>query len=222
MDLIRIKLLSALLSNAHDLPDTDDVVSVTSVKDLSIRRPGERDRGGLLARDSLEVNLLLESALLQVVDLDARSSSSGNPETARREGKVEDLISTREGVRVGNGLDVPDEDIALLASGGAERSIRSKSGGVNVVLVADEVGSKLSLSDVPSLWKWLVSFFNKNNTLLIMSRRSMLCKWIRDLGGNKCLIDALGSSKCNNITSIPKPPLSKNQKRLLLTFTTLS
>lgn len=139
------------MGNLHDLPDTDGVVSVASEEDLSVGRPGEGDRGRLLALGELDVELLVKLTALKIVDLDAGSGGSGKPVTAGGEGQVEDLVRVLERVRVRVVINVPDDDNTLLTSGSAEGSVRSKSGGGNVVLVTNEVSNVVAGGNVPRL-----------------------------------------------------------------------
>lgn len=182
-----VVLTSFLLGNAHDLPHTDDVIGVANIEHLAIRRPEKRDRSRLLASGDFDTEFLVELSALKVVDLDARGGSGSDPETARGEGEAEDLIGASERVRVRRRVDVPDEDLAVLAGGGAKRTIRSKNSGVDVALVTNEVGIKFTGVDTPGLKYELVCCF--------FPQRGHEFWWIRDLGGKKFLTVTLGSSK---------------------------
>lgn len=139
----------------HDLPDTDEVVSVTGKEVLTISRPGKGDNLGSLGvsrgENKVGLELVNESSLLEVVDLDTRGGGSAEPVSVRREGQSMDLITGGERVKVLVLNEVPEDDVTVLATGSAKRSIRGDSDGGNVTSVANVVSNELGVLDVPDL-----------------------------------------------------------------------
>lgn len=142
--------LSRSLSS-HDLPSTDDVISVTSEQNLTIGRPSQGDRSGLLTLEVIKDKNLTKSSSTEIVDLNASSGGSGNPVTSGGESQTENLVSVRKSIRERAVLDAPDEDGTLLTTGSTDGSIRGKNGTVDVVLVTNEVSSNLTRDNIPRL-----------------------------------------------------------------------
>jgi hypothetical protein len=139
----------------HDLPDTDEVVSVTSKQVLTISGPGKGDDLGGLGvgggEDEVGLKLINESSLLEIVDLDARGGGSAEPVSVRREGQRVNLIARGQRVEVLEVVEVPKNDVTILTTRGAERSIRRNGDGRNVTSMANVVSNELGVLDVPDL-----------------------------------------------------------------------
>lgn len=143
------------LAGVHDLPDTDEVVSVTSKKVLAISRPSKRDNLRSLGRSTrqnkVRLELINERTLLQIEDLDGASSSSTEPVSVRREGQRVDLVTRGKRVEMLEAVKIPKDDVTILTTGGTERSIRGNSDGGNVSSVSNVVSNELGVLDVPDL-----------------------------------------------------------------------
>lgn len=136
------------------MPDSDDVVSVTSKQVLTVSRPGQRDSLRLLSlsRDGeLRLQLVQQLSLLQVEDLDTRSGGSSQPVSGWREGQGVDLRRGVQGVQGLVGVQVPQDDDTVLTSGSVQGSIWGDDDAGDVTGVADEVSVKLVVGQVPRL-----------------------------------------------------------------------
>lgn len=139
------------LESTHNLPDTELVIIVTRVQDLSIRGPSKRKGLGLLLVEGVGAELLQNLALLKIVDLDASGSGSSQPKTGRRESESEDLAVGRKGVQELGVVQVPDENLTVLTTRSTKGSVRRQSDGGNSAVVADEVGGQTAGAEIPSL-----------------------------------------------------------------------
>lgn len=141
------------LRRLHDLPDSDDVVSVTSKEVLAIGGPGERQSLGLLTvlGGGLGLELVNQHSLLEVKDLDGRRSGSAQPVSVGGEAHGVHLITGRQGVESGGGGQIPQEDRAVLSGRGTERSIGRDGDGGHVTGVAEVVGLESAGVEVPDL-----------------------------------------------------------------------
>lgn len=143
------------LAGLHNLPDTDSVVSVSGEQVLSVSRPSERNALRLTALGASEtkvgLELVNEVALLEVVDLDTRSSGSAQPVSVRREGQGVDLVTRHQRVEVRRRVKVPQDDGAILSSGGAQGSIRRDGDGGHVAGVTNVISLERGVLDVPDL-----------------------------------------------------------------------
>ena len=173
--LFLVRSLKNILVGVHDLPDTDEVVSVTGKEVLTISRPGKGDNLGSLGvsrgENKVGLELVNESSLLEVVDLDTRGGGSAEPVSVRREGQSMDLITGGERVKVLVLNEVPEDDVTVLATGSAKRSIRGDSDGGNVTSVANVVSNELGVLDVPNLDKLVPTGRDDGSLLLVLVRR---------------------------------------------------
>ena len=71
-----------------------------------------------------------------------------------------DLIAGVERVEVLGLVEVPEHGGTVLAAGGAERAVGGDGDGVDVAGVTDVVGLETAGSELPNLFKSLVSFRN--------------------------------------------------------------
>ena len=137
------------------MPNTDQVISVTSEKVLTISRPSKRNnfrslgRGG--RKNKVRSELVNKRSLLEIEDLDRAGSGSTKPVSVRREGQRVDLITGSKGVKVLEAVKIPKDDVTVLATGSAKRSIRRDSNGGNVSGVSNVVGNELGVLDIPNL-----------------------------------------------------------------------
>lgn len=137
------------------MPNSDDVVSVTSEQSLTVRRPGQRDsvwlsRLGVTSEFWLQV--FQQTLWVQREDLDTRGSGSTQPVSVWREGQSEDFVTSRQGVHWDLSSRVPQHDFTVLTSRSDQRTIWGGSNSVNVRVVTDEVSFDLELVQVPGLY----------------------------------------------------------------------
>lgn len=149
----RPKKQSSNLRRLHDLPDSDDVVSVTSKEVLAIGGPGERQSLGLLTvlGGGLGLELVNQHSLLEVKDLDGGGGGGTEPVSVGGEAHGVDLITSGEGVQSGGGGQIPQEDRAVLTGGGTQRSVGGDGDGGNVSGVAEVVSLESAGIEVPDL-----------------------------------------------------------------------
>jgi hypothetical protein len=143
-------LLSLLVS---DGPNSDDIIGVTSEEGVSISRPSQgdwldwqsllSDLGGL---KSVNANLAL-----QVVDLDGGGGGNAEPVSVGREHQGVNQISGIQRRQSSSLAQVPEHGNSVLASGSAQRSIRSNGDAVDVTSVSLEVVGELEGLEVPNL-----------------------------------------------------------------------
>lgn len=95
--------------------------------------------------------LIDQGLVLEVPNLDGGSGSGNQPVSVRREGEGVDDITSFKGIQVLGVVQVPKHDNAVLTSGSAEGTIGGDGDGVDVAVVANEVGAKLELGQVPDL-----------------------------------------------------------------------
>lgn len=146
--------MDLLSGRGHDLPNSDLVVGVTGEQVLTVSRPGQRDSLrvlGLGGNSELRLQLVQQGSLLQVEDLDARSGGSSQPVSVWRESKSVDLRSSVQGVQGLVGVQVPQDDDTVLTSRSVQGSVWGDGDAGDVAGVADEVGVKLVLVQVPGL-----------------------------------------------------------------------
>jgi hypothetical protein len=138
------------------MPDTDDAISVTSEESRTILGPGKRDAldglGSALGGNRLEHGLRLKSVEVEgdnedlgfeIPDLDVGLGSGAQPVSHRGEAEgVDDRRGLKRG-EVTTLSQVPEHSGTVLTTRGAERTVRGHGNGVDVTLVADEVGAEL-------------------------------------------------------------------------------
>jgi len=141
------------------LPDPDLVVRVTSVQGLAVSGPGQGQAlgldGGLVGAVGLVGDLELLNGLfvLQVPDLDAGAGSGTEPVPVGAEDQGADLLAAVqlvEGV-VAVLAEVPEEGLAVLATGGSQGTVGGDGDGVDETGVALEVVLELEVAEVPDL-----------------------------------------------------------------------
>lgn len=177
------------------MPDSDDVVGVTSEQVLTVSRPGQRDGLWLLSlsrNGELWLQLVQQLSLLQVEDLDTGSSGSSQPVSGWRESQSVNLRRSVQGVQGLVGVQVPQDDDTVLTSGSVQRSIWGDNNTGNVTGVADEVSVELVLVQVPRL---IVSIINSRQIRAIFSQSEILVIKI-------CLIRSEATSEVANIRYI--------------------
>lgn len=155
-------LMGINLCPRHDTPSADLVVGVTSEQSLAVSAPGQADTLGVAALlallDVLGLELVNLALLLEVEDGDAAGGSSAQPVAVGGEDEGVDLVTGVEGVEVLGLVEIPEHGGAVLATGGAERSIGGDGDGVDVAGVTDVVGLETAGSELPNLVVLHVSF----------------------------------------------------------------
>jgi len=154
-----------LLALLGDIPDTDEVISVTSKEGRTISRPGQRDALdggslgvlafflGLFPFGILELGFQASNALLglEVPDHDGRGGGSTQPVSGRGEAQsMDDITSDQRGEVVAH-VEVPEHSSTVFTTRSAERTIGGDSDSVDVTVVAHEVGAELAVVEVPDL-----------------------------------------------------------------------
>lgn len=143
-----------LCRRGHDLPNSDDVVSVASEQVLAVSGPGQRNSLGVLSLSidsELRLQLIQQTSLLKVEDLDTRRCSGSQPVSAWRERQSVDLRSSVQGVQSVVGVQVPQDDNTILAGGSVQGSIGRDSNTRDVTSVANEIGVKFVVVQIPGL-----------------------------------------------------------------------
>ena len=135
--------------------NTDVVVSVSSVQDSSIGRPGKGRavRGGLIlaSRGKVPLDLIDHDLELKIPDLNARLGSSNEPEAVGGEDHGVDNITSLKGVQALALTQVPKHSSAVLTTRGTEGAIGGDTHGVQVTSVTSKVGAKIQVAERPDL-----------------------------------------------------------------------
>ena len=146
----------------HDLPDSDQVIGVTREQVLTVLRPSQGDTNRRLTLSNLRLQLVLQSSLLKVEDLDRRRGSSAKPESVWREGQSVNLVARVQSVQQFLWSQVPKDDNTVLTTRSTKGSIWRRCNAGNVTVMANEVGGQSSLSQVPRLdWKRIIAMLVK-------------------------------------------------------------
>lgn len=153
------KLTKTNLSRGgHNLPDSDDVVSVTGEQVLTVSGPGQRDSLwvlGIRTNGKLWLQLVQQGSLLQVEDLDTGRGGGGQPVSVWRESQSVNLRSSVQGVQSVVRVQVPQDDNTVLTSRSVQGSIWRDGDAGDVAGVTNKVSIELVIVQVPRL-KWLV------------------------------------------------------------------
>jgi len=156
----------SLLRVSDLLKDADDLVVASSVDDLAVRRPADGvdddllEAGGeLSAADGRlvaglsDLDLSLDGLVLEVKDLDALDGSGSDEELLGVEDDAVDSLADLDGEELLALLEVPEDDLAVLAGRGAHRAVRRDGDGVDVGGVAGEVVLEGEVLKAPDLHK---------------------------------------------------------------------
>lgn len=151
-----IRSIDANLQSAGNLPDADEVISVTREKSAAVGAPGNRDTFGVTGLSLVDLvefraKLINQRLVLEVPNLDGRSGGSAKPVAVGREGNGIDDITGLKRVEVLGVVQVPKHHNTILTSGSAKRTIGRHGDSVDVAVVTDEVGAKLELRKIPNL-----------------------------------------------------------------------
>mmetsp|Transcript_6445 Transcript_6445/g.9672 ORF Transcript_6445/g.9672 Transcript_6445/m.9672 type:complete len:223 (+) Transcript_6445:42-710(+) len=139
----------------RDGPDADLSVGVPSVEGVAVVGPREgnrvRDESLLGAGGELGAELRDNLLALKIPDLDLVLSGGAEPVAVGGEHQGVDGVSSVERVEVLALVEVPEHGSGVLASGGAEGTVRGDSDGVDVSLVPGEGVLQLAGGQVPDL-----------------------------------------------------------------------
>merc|ERR1711994_270717 len=155
------------------LPDTDDVVGVTSEQSLTVSRPSHGQALGWnrlpVARSAghLWLQLLNHVLALQVPDLDDRSGGGAQPVAVGREAQGVDDVIVVQGVQVLAIVQVPEHGLGVLAAGGAQGTVGRHGDGVQVSVMANVVGLELAVLQRPNLDHLVPSAGNDDWVLVV-------------------------------------------------------
>lgn len=136
------------------MPDSDDVVSVTSEQVLTVSRPSQRDSFWVLSLSTdseFWLQFVQQGSFLQVEDLDTRSGGSSQPVSVWRESQSVNFRGCVQGVQGSVGVQVPQDDNTILTSRSVQGSIWRDGDAGNVTGVTNEVSVKLVVVQVPGL-----------------------------------------------------------------------
>jgi len=101
------------------LPNTDDVISVTSIEVLAISRPSQGNAGrGLrvLGDGNFGAKLINNALAFQIPDLDAGLSGSAEPVPVGAEAKGVDDVASIERIQVLPFVEIPEHGESVLSS----------------------------------------------------------------------------------------------------------
>jgi len=125
------------------------------MRDCSVKHGGKREREtdlSLLAHEGEFGTQLIHNTLaLQVPYLDALLRSRHKPVSVRAEAQSVDDVAGIQRIQALAFRQVPQHGHTILAATGAQRTIRRHSDSIHVTRVADEVGAKLAVGQVPYL-----------------------------------------------------------------------
>lgn len=152
--LFSIELRSYLSRRGHNLPDSNNVIGVTSKQVLTVSRPSQRDGFRVLSlgtNGNFWLQFIQQGSFLQVEDLDTASGSSSQPVSVGGESQSVNFSSSVQGVQGLVGVQVPKDDNTILTGRSAQRSIRRDGDARNVTGVANEVSFNSVFRNVPAL-----------------------------------------------------------------------
>lgn len=148
-----------------DIPDTDEVVGVTSEEGRTISRPGEGDAldgggfgvftffFGLFLLGVMEGRFQGSDTLLgfKIPDHDSGGSGSAQPVSDGREAQSVDNVTSFQRGKVVAQVEIPKHGSTVFTTRGTERTIRGDSDSVDVTSVAHEVSAEFAVVQIPDL-----------------------------------------------------------------------
>jgi len=137
------------------LPDADGVVGVAGEEGLAIGGPGQGQALWLLGlrcgRDDLGTQFLDGLLACQIPDLDGWTVGNAQPVAVGREAQRIDDVIVLQSVQVLAVIEIPQQSLGVLATGGAERAIRRDGHGVQITIVAMMIVLQLAVGQIPDL-----------------------------------------------------------------------
>lgn len=145
------------LTNSH-LPDSDNIIRVSSKQSLTVSRPGHRQalRRISLAvlgvlRDDFILELINHGLAFKIPDLDGRSGSGAKPVSVGGEAQGIDDVGVIQSVQPLVVVQVPQHGLAVLATGGTQGTVRRDGDSVQVTSVVIVILLKSAVGQVPDL-----------------------------------------------------------------------
>jgi len=157
------------------LPNTDDIVRVTSEESLTVSGPGHGQalgwNGGLVAHTAGDFGFeFLDHVLaLQIPDLDDGSGGGAQPVAVGREAQGVDDVIVVQSVQVLAVIQVPEHGLGVLAAGSAQGTVGAHGHGVQVAVVTDVVSLQLAVLQRPDL-DHLVPSAGNDDWVLVVGR----------------------------------------------------
>jgi len=155
-----------LLGVSNLLKDTDDLIVASGIDDLAVRRPADgvdddlleggdelRAADGRLVAVLGDLDLSLDSLVLEVKDLDALDGGGSDEELLGVEDDAVDSLASLDGKELLALLEVPEDDLAVLASRGTHGAVRRDGDGVDVGSVTSKVELEGEGVETPDLHK---------------------------------------------------------------------
>lgn len=135
------------------MPNTDEVISVTREKSLTISRPSKRDALRNLRvftnREEFRAEVINNSFRLQVPDFDGGTSSSAEPVAVRAEAESVDFSTSLKSVEVFALVEIPEHGNTVFTTRSTERTVRRDSNSVQVASVTNVVGAEFAVGKIP-------------------------------------------------------------------------
>lgn len=137
------------------MPDADGVVGVAGEQGLAVGGPGQGEALWLLGlgcgRNDLRAQLLNGLLACQIPDLDGWAIGDAQPVAVGREAQGIDDVIVLQSVQILAVIQIPQQSLGVLATGGAQRTIGRDGHGVQVTIVTVMVVLQLAVGQVPDL-----------------------------------------------------------------------
>jgi len=162
-----------LVRGNGNLPNTDDIVRVTSEESLTVSGPGHGQAlgwNGLLvasAAGNLGFELLNHVLALQIPDLNDGPGGGAQPVAVGRKAQGVDDVIVVQGVQVLPIIQIPEHGLGVLAAGGAQGTVGAHGHGVQVSVVTNVVGLQLAVLQRPDLDHLVPSAGNDDWVLVV-------------------------------------------------------
>ena len=134
------------------LPDSNDVVCVTSKQRRAIHRPSHADALRRFAlRHDLWLQLVDHLLQFQIPDFDRRSCRNTEPVAIRTETQCINDVIVIQSVQVFSLIQVPKHSIEVFSTRSTERTVRRNSDGVQVTVMTSMCVFQLAVRQIPYL-----------------------------------------------------------------------
>jgi len=144
-----------ILLQARHIPNTDNAIGIPCIEGVSVSLPAKGGADGVvgLAVEPLDVLAKVsdDALALEIPDLDGGIRSSAEPVSVGAEGEGVDDGPSVEGIEVLALVQVPEARGAVLATRGAQGTVRGYGDGVEVPSVTGEVVLLAAVAQVPHL-----------------------------------------------------------------------
>ena len=139
----------------HQLPNTDDGVSITGVQEAAVSGPSKGSARRLslaVGRSSGELGEIVDHGLrVKIEDTDTVISTDSQPILVRGELQSIDGGHSVQGEHVRTLSQVPHHDVTVLATRSAHDTVGGDSKSVDVTGVAVEIVLELEVLEIPNL-----------------------------------------------------------------------